>query len=180
MSGGKSRVMSRRLMWLSLACAVLYFPGMPCAAANIRLALVTHSPDNDPWWRVVKNAMRDADEDFGVTTDYMNPPHGDVNDMKNILIKLANHSGYDGVISTIGTLGPIKTPAKSRKEPAYATFCASVTTAGSAQRWRVAADLQMLSTSRSIRRYWRSATPAKRRKRTCCLTSKATLNRMPY
>lgn len=70
----------------------------PAMADTFRIALVTHAPDGDPWWEVVKNGIKDADADFGVSTDYLNAPQGGAGAMKPILEKLA---GYDAVISTL-------------------------------------------------------------------------------
>ncbi|MFD1557166.1 hypothetical protein ACFSHT_16310 [Paraburkholderia silviterrae] len=43
------------------------------ALAGTRFAVVSHAPDNDPFWNVVKNGIADAQKDFGVTVDYRSP-----------------------------------------------------------------------------------------------------------
>src|SRR5207302_5977683 len=46
---------------------------------------VSHAPDSDSWWNTIKNAIKEADQDFGVHTDYRNPPSGDLADMARIV-----------------------------------------------------------------------------------------------
>ncbi|MFX1673220.1 hypothetical protein PWR63_13265 [Paraburkholderia sp. A2WS-5] len=55
------------------------------AAAGVRFVVVSHAPDADPFWNVVKNGIADAQKDFGVTVDYRNPPNGDLADMVHLL-----------------------------------------------------------------------------------------------
>src|ERR1035438_6980039 len=72
----------------------------PCAAhaaPDAHFVLISHAPDSDPWWNTVKNAIKQADEDFNVQTDYRNPPNGDIADMAR-LIEQAAARNYDGVI----------------------------------------------------------------------------------
>ncbi|MDC6134716.1 sugar ABC transporter substrate-binding protein, partial [Burkholderia gladioli] len=54
---------------------------LPAQAADARFVLISHAPDSDSWWNTIKNAIKQADEDFNVTTDYRNPPNGDIADM---------------------------------------------------------------------------------------------------
>jgi simple sugar transport system substrate-binding protein len=65
-----------------------------------RYVLISHAPDSDSWWNTIKNAIKQAGEDYGVTVDYRNPPSGDLADMAR-LIEQAAAAGYDGVIVTI-------------------------------------------------------------------------------
>src|SRR5215813_6366493 len=71
----------------------------PAFAAG-RYVLISHAPDSDSWWNTIKNAIKQAGEDYGVTVDYRNPPSGDLADMAR-LIEQAAAAGYDGVIVTI-------------------------------------------------------------------------------
>ena len=65
-----------------------------------RYVLISHAPDSDSWWNVIKNSIKQAGEDYSVTVDYRNPPSGDLADMAR-LIEQAAAAGYDGVIVTI-------------------------------------------------------------------------------
>ena len=65
-----------------------------------RYVLISHAPDSDSWWNTIKNSIKQAGEDYGVTVDYRNPPSGDLADMAR-LIEQAAAAGYDGVIVTI-------------------------------------------------------------------------------
>ncbi len=70
------------------------------AQAAGRYVLISHAPDSDSWWNTIKNAVKQAGEDYGVQVDYRNPPNGDLADMAR-LIEQAAAQGYDGVITTI-------------------------------------------------------------------------------
>ncbi len=70
------------------------------AAPDAKFVLISHAPDSDSWWNTIKNAIKQADEDFNVQTDYRNPPNGDIADMAR-LIEQAAARNYDGVIATI-------------------------------------------------------------------------------
>ncbi len=70
------------------------------AHAAGKYVLISHAPDSDSWWNTIKNSIKQAGEDYGVTVDYRNPPNGDLADMGR-LIEQAAAQGYDGVITTI-------------------------------------------------------------------------------
>ena len=65
-----------------------------------KYVLISHAPDSDAWWNTIKNAIKQASEDYGVQVDYRNPASGDLADMAR-LIEQASAAGYDGVITTI-------------------------------------------------------------------------------
>ncbi|TKC80350.1 sugar ABC transporter substrate-binding protein [Trinickia terrae] len=69
--------------------------------------LISHAPDSDSWWNTIKNAIKQADEDFNVQTDYRNPPNGDIADMAR-LIEQAAARNYDGVAATIADFDVLK------------------------------------------------------------------------
>lgn len=81
-----------------LALAALLASGATQAAG--KYVLISHAPDSDSWWNTIKNAIKQAGEDYGVQVDYRNPPNGDLADMAR-LIEQAAAQGYDGVIVTI-------------------------------------------------------------------------------
>jgi simple sugar transport system substrate-binding protein len=74
--------------------------GMGVAHATDRYVLISHAPDSDSWWNTIKNAVKQAGEDFNVKVEYRNPPTGDLADMSR-LIEQAAASNADGVITTI-------------------------------------------------------------------------------
>jgi simple sugar transport system substrate-binding protein len=79
------------------------------ARAETRFVLVSHAPDSDSWWNTIKNAIKQAGEDFGVTVDYRNPSGGDLADMARI-IEQASARNYDGVITSIADIDVLKKP----------------------------------------------------------------------
>ena len=83
-----------------LALSVSLVAAMGSAQAEGRYVLISHAPDSDSWWNTIKNSIKQAGEDYGVTVDYRNPPNGDLADMAR-LIEQATAQNYDGVITTI-------------------------------------------------------------------------------
>jgi simple sugar transport system substrate-binding protein len=81
-------------------------------AAGAHFVMISHAPDADPFWNVVKNGMRDASVDFGVSVDYRNPPNGDLADMKHLLEQAAARQ-YDGVVTSIPDLDVVQAPIKA-------------------------------------------------------------------
>src|SRR5262249_11836259 len=85
------------------------------AAHADKYVLISHAPDSDSWWNTIKNAIKQAGEDYAVQVDYRNPPSGDLADMAR-LIEQAAAANYDGVITTIadsnvlqGAIGKVTT-----------------------------------------------------------------------
>jgi simple sugar transport system substrate-binding protein len=102
--------MKRLLRLLACVCvAGLATVGVTVARAETRFVLVSHAPDSDSWWNTIKNAIKQAGEDFGVTVDYRNPSSGDLADMARI-IEQASARNYDGVISSIADIDVLKKP----------------------------------------------------------------------
>jgi simple sugar transport system substrate-binding protein len=95
-----------------LAClsVVGFLAGLGSVAhAETRFVLVSHAPDSDSWWNTIKNAIKQAGEDFGVTVDYRNPSNGDLADMARLL-EQASARGYDGVVTSIADFDVLKKP----------------------------------------------------------------------
>jgi simple sugar transport system substrate-binding protein len=90
--------LSKTLFAKTLAVAALMTAG--AAYADGKYVLISHAPDSDSWWNTIKNAVKQAGEDYGVQVDYRNPPTGDLADMAR-LIEQAAAANYDGVITTI-------------------------------------------------------------------------------
>lgn len=80
------------------------------ASGGERYVLVSHGADSDAWWNTVKNAIRQAGEDFGVQVDYRNPPDGDLAGMARLL-ELAAARNYDGVAFDIADVDVLAKPA---------------------------------------------------------------------
>src|SRR3954470_19742423 len=98
---------SKRLVLkaLAVAAATTMFAG--AAQAVGKYVLISHAPDSDSWWNTIKNAVKQAGEDFDVTVDYRTPPSGDLADMAR-LIEQAAASNYDGVITSIADFNVLK------------------------------------------------------------------------
>src|SRR5499425_1793326 len=99
---------SRRSTLKALALAFLLAATGPAEAAG-KYVLISHAPDSDSWWNTIKNAIKQAGEDFGVTVDYRNPPGGDLADMARIIEQAAARN-YSGVITSIADIDVLKKP----------------------------------------------------------------------
>lgn len=93
--------------WLRALAALLLVAGAVSASAAGRYVLISHAPDSDSWWNTIKNAIKQAGDDFDVKVDYRNPPNGDLSDMAR-LIEQAAAQNYDGVIATIADYNVLK------------------------------------------------------------------------
>lgn len=96
----------------AVRCAVALAMGLAAAgsqAAGEKFVLVSHAPDSDSWWNTIKNAVKQAGEDFNVTVDYRNPPNGDLADMSR-LIEQAAARNYDGVVASIADFSVLQKP----------------------------------------------------------------------
>lgn len=73
------------------------------AAPGDRYVLVTHAADSDSWWNTIKNAIKQAGEDFGVAVDYRGSGNGDLSEMARQLESAAARN-YQGVSFDIAAL----------------------------------------------------------------------------
>lgn len=96
--------------WIATLAAVMF--SVSALAAGARFVVISHAPDADPFWNVVKNGIADAEKDFGITVDYRNPPNGDLADMVHLLNQ-AGARNYDGVATTIADYDVVSGPVKS-------------------------------------------------------------------
>lgn len=101
----------KRGMRLGAFCALVVL-SLSAVAAGPKFVVVSHAPDADPFWNVVKNGIADAGQDFGVTVDYRNPPNGDLADMVHLLDQAAARN-YDGVATTIADFDVVRGPVKT-------------------------------------------------------------------
>jgi simple sugar transport system substrate-binding protein len=80
------------------------------AAPGDRYVLVTHAADSDSWWNTIKNAIKQAGEDFGVAVDYRGSGNGDLSEMARQLESAAARN-YQGVSFDIASFAVLKSPA---------------------------------------------------------------------
>jgi simple sugar transport system substrate-binding protein len=95
----KSHLLRGVVIAATLAAAVVT-TATSAFADNERFVFVSHAPDSDSWWNVIKNALKNAEHDEGVKVEYRNPPTGDIADMARI-IQQATASNPDGLVTTI-------------------------------------------------------------------------------
>lgn len=90
--------------FLTAAAAVLPlvvgYGSVSAHAEGEHYVFVSHAPDTDSWWNVIKNALKNAAAETKTTVDYRNPPTGDIADMARI-IQQAAATNPDGIITTI-------------------------------------------------------------------------------
>jgi len=94
--------MKRYLKGLALA-AVTTLSALvnPVWAEGEKLVFIYHSGDEDFWWNTIKNTLKQAELEMGITVDVRNPTTGDSADMARI-VEQAAAADYDGMIVTIG------------------------------------------------------------------------------
>ncbi len=100
---------------LAMSTALLAAPmlaGTQALAEGERYVLVSHAPDSDSWWNTVKNGIKLAGDQMGVTVEYTNPPSGDIADMAR-LIDQAAASKPDGIITTLADFDVLKGPIRA-------------------------------------------------------------------
>ena len=118
---GTNQVRGGWLRWL-LCVVVFLLSGLfqTASAAAPRFVFISHAPDSDKWWNVIRNGLKHASEDFGVEVDYKNPPTGDLKDMVK-LIEESSSQNYQGMMVTIADYEKLKEPlqrvVKQKKMP---------------------------------------------------------------
>ncbi len=93
--------------------AVLAVTAMVSAAKaeGEQFVWISHGPDSDSWFNVIKNAIKVTNEQMGVNTEYRNPPTGDLADMARI-VQQAAAADVDGIIVTIADYNVLEGPIK--------------------------------------------------------------------
>jgi simple sugar transport system substrate-binding protein len=107
-SGRRKMPNIRHYIARALVAFVLAAAGTACAA-DAKFVLISHAPDSDSWWNTIKNAIKQAGQDFDVEVDYRNPPSGDLADMAR-LVEQAAARNYNGVIVTIADFNVLQKP----------------------------------------------------------------------
>lgn len=103
-----------RTRWIQ--ALILALAGITAAAAaegppaGGHYVLISHAADSDVWWNTVKNAIKQAGDDYGVQVDYRNPPDGDLAGMARLLEQAAARN-YDGVAFDIADYDVLSKPA---------------------------------------------------------------------
>ena len=99
---------------LGLAAAALAAIGLATTPATVmakgeKIVLISHAPDSDSWWNTIKNAIKIAGDQMGVSVDYRNPATGDLADMARI-VEQASAANPDGIIVTIADYDVLEGP----------------------------------------------------------------------
>ncbi|NBV17324.1 sugar ABC transporter substrate-binding protein [Janthinobacterium sp.] len=108
MHSNKSKGLLKCLAIASLGLSLGLGAGASHAAGE-KFVLVSHAPDSDSWWNTIKNAIKQAGEDFNVSVDYRNPPNGDLADMARLIEQSAARN-YDGLIADIADFSVLQKP----------------------------------------------------------------------
>ncbi|MCZ2722308.1 sugar ABC transporter substrate-binding protein [Marinomonas sp. 15G1-11] len=92
-------------------------------AEGERFVFISHAPDSDSWWNVIKNAVKQAGDDMDVTVEYRNPPTGDLADMARI-VEQAVATNPDGIVLSIADFDTLEGPLEkaSRKGIPFITM----------------------------------------------------------
>ncbi len=95
----------------AIAAAAFALTGMTgvASAENEKFVLISHAPDSDSWWNVIKNAIKVAGSQMGAEVEYRNPPTGDLADMARI-VEQAAATNPDGIVVTIADFNVLKGP----------------------------------------------------------------------
>jgi len=102
-----------RRLFLGAALAIPMLGGAAVAQADgERFVFISHAPDSDSWWNVIKNALKDAEKDFGVKVEYRNPSTGDLADMARI-VEQVTATKPNGIIVTIADYNVLEKPVKA-------------------------------------------------------------------
>lgn len=81
---------------------------------DVRIAFVTHGQANDAYWTVVRNGIKAAVDQLGVTVDYQAPETFDVVRMAR-MIEAATASNPDGLVVSIPDADALKEPILAAK-----------------------------------------------------------------
>lgn len=110
-----SRAVAARMLAGCFLLALSFAAGAQTQTSLKRIAFVSHAPNSDVWWTVMRNAIADASADFEVQVDYLNPADGSLSGMAKILDEVAAPH-YAGVISTIADLAIVGAPLRKLVE----------------------------------------------------------------
>jgi len=80
-------------------------------ADNERFVWISHGPDSDNWFNVIKNAIAITNKQLDVNTEYRNPPTGDLADMARI-VQQSSAAGVDGMVVILADYNVLEGPIK--------------------------------------------------------------------
>jgi len=124
----------KKLLATMLAISMIAFGFIsPALAKGEKIIYITHAPDSDSWWNTIKNAIRLAAEQMGVTVEYRNPTTGDLADMGRI-IQQATASRPAGIITTIADYNVLKGPIKNAVDQGIAVITVNSGTIAQSQQ----------------------------------------------
>jgi len=95
---------------LGLVLSVVALTGAAQAEGE-KFVWISHGPDSDNWFNVIKNAIRITDAQMGTSTEYRNPPTGDLADMARI-VQQSSAAGVDGMAVILADYDMLEGPIK--------------------------------------------------------------------
>jgi len=104
--------MKQYLQSLLTACMLIIAGFATTAhAEGERFVWVSHGPDSDSWFNIVKNGIEAASREMGVRTEYRNPPTGDLADMARI-VQQSTAAGVDGMAVILADTSVLEGPIR--------------------------------------------------------------------
>ena len=82
------------------------------AVAQERFVLISHAPDSDTWWNIIRNAVNEAGEAVNAEVEYRNPTNGDLAQMARI-VEQATASNPDGIIVSLADFDVLEAPIRN-------------------------------------------------------------------
>jgi len=83
----------------------------PAHADNERFVWISHGPDSDHWFNIIKNGIQISNQQMGVSTEYRNPPTGDLADMARI-VQQSTAAGVDGMVVVLADVAMLEGPIR--------------------------------------------------------------------
>jgi len=93
------------------ATSLLALTASAAQAAGERFVWISHGPDSDNWFNIIKNGIETASREMGVRTEYRNPPTGDLADMARIVQQSAA-AGVDGMAVILADTSVLEGPIR--------------------------------------------------------------------
>ena len=88
------KLITRYLSIFFIAFSAVFSLTSIAKAEGEKLVFIYHSGDEDFWWNTIKNTLKQAESELGITVDVRNPPTGDSADMARI-VEQAAAADYD-------------------------------------------------------------------------------------
>jgi len=107
---GKTMKKLVRLFVSSFVLSMIALTGAAQAEGE-KFVWISHGPDSDNWFNVIKNAIQITNEQMDVETEYRNPPTGDLADMARI-VQQSSAAGVDGMVVILADYDMLEGPIK--------------------------------------------------------------------